>query len=501
MSDPIDLGALTCDDAFFLESPSQRRTVFSAKPSRAVFTRPEARETSLRDAIYEVIEGTRNKLFVCSFLLDDPGLLERLCRKADELRGGVYVVTSLKDDWIHDELSESESDEPGPSKHQVEPLVRAGAQVRGCPSAHAKFIVADDREAVVSTANFDQRGLTVTGEAGLRITELAEVIRLARFFSRLWTERCDLELPFDPSGRFMVRSTRPSTIKTCAPTLPVDADKGVIWTDRGETLIADRFAAIARTPQRELLLATWSARDLERLADVVLQPIEEAIRRGVAVRVLARARNPDAGGRSALRRLLQLGAEVRGDRTNHAKFIIADRSRGLLFSANIEPVTGFLGGIEVGAGITGAEALSCSAYFDEAFSGPGSLALVDRPTTRDLATRMRARFSTPWPLDPMLEVSCPDEVWNRLDDARRGGPALYRQNGKAIHLLVGSGEFELTTDRDVGYVLSARKRPSTVTTARLLTEWLQERTSPADRRGFCTCAVARARRAEVTGSE
>ncbi len=486
MLDPIDIGGLRVADGFFLggtESPTPMP--LRGPHGRTVFTRP-GRDASLRDALFDLVDSATRTLFVCSFLLDDPGLIDRLRRKADELRGGVYVVTALKDEWLASAFAEPDGEHPTATKHLVEPLVAAGVQVRGCENAHAKFAIADGREAIISTANFDQRGLMETGEVGVRLSSPDEVLRLCRFFSRLWLSRCELEMPHDPSERFTVRKTKAPPQSPAVPIGEPSSAERLIWTDGREHLIADAVKETADAAQRGLVVCTYDVRGLDKLADQVIAPLERAVQRGVRVRLLTRIRNPRRSTRESLRRLAAIGVEIRGDSTNHAKFIIADRRRGAMFSANLDAEHGITSGIEVGVTVGGDEASGLCGYFDEAFHDHRSALFVDGPTHGDLDRQLRARFRRPWGAEQDLSVRCDRKAWESFRAAASlGEPVLYRSSNELLTLFAAAETFLVKTAEGTMTRMPRGKGHGVArSSAAVLDQWMSDRNVTEDARGI-----------------
>jgi len=493
MYDLIDIGTLRVADGFFLASTESMTPMpLRAPRGNTVFTRP-GMEASLRDALYDLVDSATRKLFVCSFLLDDQGLIERLCRKADQLRGGVYVVTAIKDEWLTKAFADPDEAQLKPTKHLIEPLVAAGAQVRGCESAHAKFAVADDREVIISTANFDQRGLLHTGEAGVRLSSPDEVLRLSRFFSRLWLSRSELEMPHDPSDRFTVRNTKRPAHPPVVPAADATIPGRVIWTDGKEHQIAETIARTADAAMRELVVCTYDVRGLDRLTDLVVAPFDRAVQRGVRVRLLTRIRNPRRSTRESLRILAAIGVEIRGDSTNHAKFIIADRKCGALFSANLDAEHGITSGIEVGVTVNGDDAGSLCGYFDEAFHDHRSAPFVDRPTHGDIDRQLRARFRRPWASDQALTVQCDRKTWESFrESVTRGEPVLYQSSDDKLSLIASSETFEVNSSTST---MTHLPRGKGVTAGRssgqLLDQWMSARDGEDAVRGIFSGGIQR----------
>jgi len=110
-------------------------------------------------------------------------------------------------------LAETEPDDsPGAADKRAhhkrfEDMTRRGIAVRGHEDFHAKFIVTDDRLALVCRANLETRAFDTTGENGAVVTELAYTDRLGQFFARLWSS-CTFQMA--PGDAYSVQSRKPS---------------------------------------------------------------------------------------------------------------------------------------------------------------------------------------------------------------------------------------------------------------------------------------------------
>jgi phosphatidylserine/phosphatidylglycerophosphate/cardiolipin synthase-like enzyme len=116
---------------------------------RHVFTYPGS-ERTIKEAALELVREARSKIFVASFLLGEPELLDVLFAAAGRLCGGVYVVSEPSDRSLRQRLAELEEESDPDAAAQTHKknfaeLARHGIAVRGRPDCHAKFIVTDDR--------------------------------------------------------------------------------------------------------------------------------------------------------------------------------------------------------------------------------------------------------------------------------------------------------------------------------------------------------------------
>lgn len=491
MTDRLDLGALAHDQGYFLtREPKRARAPYAPAPGggrnssagayRHVVTYPES-PCTIKEAALELIASARHKVFVASFLLGETDLLRALFEAADRLRGGVYVISELSDRSLWSKLTEL-LDLPDPDaakqahKKYFAELTRRGVAVRGRPDCHAKFLVVDDRAALVSSANLDTNGLNSTGENGAVVRDPAEVDRLARFFTRLW-DSCAYEMPAGSAG-YSVRQIAPaeSRCRVPVPALPSSpaetARAGVIWTHDGEQLILGHLHDVIARARTSLILATFSLQGMTERPGILLDPLAKAMREhSLQVWLLCRGRNHPVSQRRDAAALVDLGVRVFADSKNHAKGAIADERHGALFSANFDADHGLLNGVETGARLDGEAALTQAVdYFGHAMAH-ADLEFVRHPTQRQLDRRFAGRWHTPWKGESRMRVSAPDAVWGRFAEAVRRPPVLYE--------LGLGGKISLYADRS-RWSLSA---PATADGAHRLTEATTPSAPPAaDRR-------------------
>jgi phosphatidylserine/phosphatidylglycerophosphate/cardiolipin synthase-like enzyme len=519
MTDRLDLGTLVHDEGYFLvREPKAVRESYAPDAGRSgndsgyrhVLTYPASPRT-IKEAVLELVRSARHKVFVASYLLGETELLQALFDAADRLRGGVYVVSELSEQSLRRKLAEL-LDAPDPDaatqthkKHFAE-LTRRGVAVRGRPDCHAKFLVVDDRAALVSSANLDTNGLNSIGENGALITDRAEVDRLARFFTRLW-DSCAYEMPTGSAG-YSVRQHAPaaSRCRVPVPTAPVpalSAGTGVIWTHDSERLILGHLHDVIARARTSLILATYSLQGMTERPDILLDPLAKAMREhSLHVRLLCRGRNHPVSQRRDAAALADLGVRVFADSTNHAKGVIADEQYGALFSANFDAEHGLLNGIETGTRLDGEAALTQAVdYFGHAMTH-ADLEFVRRPTQRQLDQRLAAWWRTSWKGEPHVLVTAPDAVWSRFAEAVREPPVLYElELGGSVSLYAGRSRWSLSAPSGARGVRQLDNPPPAVgapggkAPARdLLEGWMPFRREPPDKRlkrGFFPATVER----------
>lgn len=503
MPDQIDLSGRVVPGAYFLRHPAApRRTPFGpdpaagATPYRHCFTYAGGGST-IRAELLDLIDGARTKVFVAAPYLGDPGVLDALGRAADRLRGGVYVVAALDKKGLDQALdADGLTDKEKQRQFRVLlELPRSGIWVRGFPGLHAKFVVVDDRVALVSSANLVTRSFDQVGENGVVVTGSDEVRPLARFFARMW-QRSPYDLPPDRHDTSVGDNT--DIRSTITPPAPPSDGPGPIWTwPDSEHHIAETLVRTCDGAEHHLVLSTWSIANMthglragtER-PKLLFEPVRQAIERGVRVRMLMRGRNAVRSSREEAAAFADIGVEIVLDRLTHAKAVIADGARGALFSANFATDHGLIGGIEMGVRLDNTSALTEAArYFDHVMS-EADLRFVRDPTLGILAASLYANSFTPWSGPDAAEVRCDDADWQHL--ATQPGAVLWeRPAGRPLTLYCGPDSWTATTAGDRMTLTPGRRGDEPA--GDRLTRWLESRSRAAESasHGLCPATLVR----------
>lgn len=154
---------------------------------RLVWTGPEARESTARDtalAVRELFEGARRNVIVGGYTFDRPDILAPL--HAAMRDRGVSVVMFLDIDGVAATAAQADAHATamidrffrevwtfGAPKPDVYYDPRTATPGRPWASLHAKCIVVDDARALLTSANFTDRGQSRNIEAGVWIEDRA----------------------------------------------------------------------------------------------------------------------------------------------------------------------------------------------------------------------------------------------------------------------------------------------------------------------------------------
>ncbi len=456
MSDTIDVGAVKASEGFFLlreheHSPWQTRPD-SADGWRFCSTFRES-APDLRNAVFDLIRKAKRKVFITSFILGDDELIDLLAATARRLTGGVYVISGLNERSLRagleeladrDERNEEITRKVEAEKKRFVSLTNNGVAVRGHDNCHAKFVVVDDEVAWVGSANLETRAFTRVGEVGVVLDDPQSVVRLARFFARMWLADCKYELPAFIDGYQIVERPDAPPVDFSVPNSVGDGRAEVVWTDSasGSADEANLYLSlrdVIRRARRHLLLSSFNLNQMQERPDLVLKPVAEAIERGVRVRLLVRALNDRDRHRRDAGLFHALGVEVLADDANHAKAAIADDTYGLLFSANFDAVHGLLAGsgVEVGARLDGTPALAQLADYSRHALACATRSYVPEPTGRQLSVGLSETMPR-WQMGQEMAVACSAELWRDFCQEARRFPVLWSQRKtQPVELLAG----------------------------------------------------------------
>jgi phosphatidylserine/phosphatidylglycerophosphate/cardiolipin synthase-like enzyme len=457
----LDLGARPVRGGFFLRRRSGPPDPFvpapeagSGEPYRHCFTYWGSEHT-IQPAVLDLIAGAKRKVFLASFLIGDDALHDALVAAAQRLVGGVYVITQLDDRRLRRGLADL-GQNPGVGlqsvKKRFDQMTTQGIYVRGHPSCHAKFLVVDDRRALVSSANLMTDAFVRTGENGVVVTDPGEAERLARWFARLWHQRCRREaLPGRSySLKKVVRDASPGGERRVTVPPPVlDGRAEIVWTDGddGEQHILATIHDVLDRAQREVLLATFSLVGMRRDRGLLLDRIVAAVDRGARVRLLVRPRRDRDDHVADIAALAAAGVEVHGDTETHMKGVIADGRHGALFSANFDSEHGLTTGVEAGVRLDGTPALGEARRLFAHALDQATLSYALDPTHEELSRGLDVDGGVAWPLDRDVHAVATPEHRARFARAAREGPVLFTEpTPDRVTLHAGRTRWHLVAD-------------------------------------------------------
>ncbi|MEV0129609.1 phosphatidylserine/phosphatidylglycerophosphate/cardiolipin synthase family protein [Dactylosporangium sp. NPDC050688] len=437
--------------------------------------------STTRADVLDLIDGAREKVFVASYFIGDEDLREALCRAAARLRGGVYVISAMTERDLEraiNEVGEHRQVDEKIERKRFEELTRHGIAVRAYEGCHAKFVVVDDRRALVSSANLTTDGLDITGENGVVIDDPADAAAVARLFATLWHgANYEVAMTGVPDVRRRTAAGPPVTLPEPA------TETGPIWTLHQQHHILDTIHSVIASAETSLVLATFSLDGLTGRPDLLVDPLRAAIDRAVDVRLLLRGRNNIQRHVTDAATLHELGVRLYPCRRNHAKGVIADGRRGALFSANFDATHGLVSDVELGMRLDGTAALAeALRYFEHAIAERDLDYVVDPPAAL-LAEHLHAHQLRRWPLGAELTLTGPPPELTT-------GPVLFTGSKDRLTLYAGRRSWNLVPDGDAYRLKPAEA--SRRSASERLSSWLTDRGDPPEPRGICPARLVAA---------
>lgn len=320
-----------------------------------VFTDDRVRAPHVRESILALIRSARDRVFFSSFLFADSAIVEALVEAAERLRGGVYVLTALErglradlsDLGELDRRAEIEQARREQHTEHLRRLARAGVWLRGA-ECHAKFCVIDDKRAVVTSANATPEAYERNPENGLVIRERDACREIGRLFAHVFLTAFTHEST--PGDELDVRKAGARVVRPWRPLRPFRSLTPIATIDGAERSLLRRTLDVIEGAKEELVVASYSLVAIEK--HPVGRALREALTRGVRVAMLLRPRNANEPQRAACTWLFDgIPTDrwcLRGHEFTHAKAIVADRRRAVIWTGNLDGEKGYESGVELG---------------------------------------------------------------------------------------------------------------------------------------------------------
>ena len=304
---------------------------------------------ALKEEILALIRNTQSVLKICSFILTDREIFEKLLERAKSCQIAIFILTQLDNSKLINTslLTEEEFVEQTNATHlsYIKTLYDNGAHVRASDSAHAKFIISDREIGFIMSANITTPSLTFNTESGVHI-DSKDVESLDNLFDVIF-QKGTLYRQYISSSRKAKGFVVQTDITIKKEWLPESAESRIRYSYEELTHnLYEEIIALIKTAKEYLYISTYSIVKLENLPEFVTE-IKNARIRGVNIFIFCRGMNYRPDHLAGSKILAKLGCEIYADIYNHSKGII-NESKGLLFTANIDGSHGLKNGFEVG---------------------------------------------------------------------------------------------------------------------------------------------------------
>lgn len=312
----------------------------------------------LTDRILGIIKSAKRYIKLSSFIMEDYKVVSELCEVAASGKVAVFVISNRNNkesDEFKSTFTVKEGSE-GIHTHQMflQSLYYSGAHVRLLQNLHAKFIIADENDGILMSANIASNSLMRNTETGISLSG---------------TDLKDLELIFDTMYNYadivqFVKSDSSDVTKISVKKLPNEIFNGIKGNVKltaiskydtnlslcKQTNLYDAIVDIINDSQSFVYIVSWVFKDKHNKLFRLRKSITNAIKRGVKITLLYN--DSMSPFNKSLQDLFILdmgskGCDAYAITNNHSKCILSEKA-GLLFTANIDGNNGLLEGFEVG---------------------------------------------------------------------------------------------------------------------------------------------------------
>ncbi|WP_158848508.1 phospholipase D-like domain-containing protein [Algibacter sp. L1A34] len=305
----------------------------------------------IKNHIIKLIRNAVKVIKLCSFIISDEEIAFELLEKCKNTDVAVFLLTQLDDKKFNfDFLPEEVSTEEG-KEHMsiITKLYGLGAHVRAATSAHAKFIVCDNWDALIMSANITSPSLNTNPETGVILKKEKAYRELDKLFDILFQKGTEY-VGFTTSGKKQLISSRSTNITKETLDLVDESSIKFTWGKLNNSLY-ESIVELIKKANSDIFISTYSVVSLDKIPELV-EELTNAIDRGLAIKLFCRAMNHRKDHLDSCLKLKQIGIEIYGDYFNHSKGIYSN-DKGILFTANIDGNHGLINGFEVGAIIQG----------------------------------------------------------------------------------------------------------------------------------------------------
>jgi len=346
---------------------------------------------AILQTMVDMITSAEHSVFLFNWMLNHPEIEKSLVAAANRLNGRVHVLTTLGTS-IFSRYSDEEQAEK--DLERLQNLAGNGVYIRLHPESHAKFLIVDD-ELLITSANIVKTSLEKNIETGIRVNDADTVTSLRTFFSHLWLHEANQHIRPSKNDPRLGNPWSQSS----APDAPV-ASANAIWTlsNRRMSLVKAIIDTI-KSAKKTLRISTYALSNAESgIGKQVVDELVKASEKGVDLTILYHATDKAIGrppreheAVGFLRLMSCNGVSMRGHPDLHAKHVIADNTKGILFTANLDGSHGLNTGIEVGVHLSKEASQHLAEWHDNLFDS-FPFELVYSPTSTVLANRQGTKL-------------------------------------------------------------------------------------------------------------
>ena len=304
---------------------------------------------SLKETIIDMIRNAEKNIKLCSFIISDAEIYSELIEILKTKNIAVFIITQLDNTKLSASMKIEELSDNFYQKHidYVSQLYTYGAHVRAAISAHAKFILVDNKKGLIMSSNITEPSLNTNPESGIEIQEIESIENFNKLFDIIYQHGTEYTKFKTASKDKQFIVSRNIDLKTQWIENLSDSRLKFTWGENLKSLYEEIIHQISSaTFDSQILISTYSVVGLDLIPEFV-SSVQQFISNGGKIILFCRGMNYRPDHLMNCQILSKLGVEIYGDNFNHSKGIISG-GLGLIFTANIDGHHGLTNGFEVG---------------------------------------------------------------------------------------------------------------------------------------------------------
>lgn len=320
----------------------------------------------LTKAIKKAIEGARHYIKLSSFLMQDYGIVEAIRKKSEEGRAAIFILSNKKDKESEEYVEAIKANgnninrQVGFDNHQkfLKELFYSGIHVRLLDDLHAKFIICDRNYSILMSANIAPNSLHKNVETGIELGK-EDTASLEKVFDVMYNHADIVKFQGSLSKDVTIRinnKLRPDILESLGGNLrlTVGSKQNTNLSLCHINTIYNSIIHIINNAKEYLYISTWHFKIKDGTLSEFMEALKKACNRHVDIYIYTNTDTPTpsvALSKTNLRQFRTWGCKTYGDGLNHSKCVLSE-SEGIIFTANIDCVSGMSSGFEVGCMLT-----------------------------------------------------------------------------------------------------------------------------------------------------
>jgi hypothetical protein len=229
----------------------------------------------------------------------------------------------------------------------ISKLYSNGAHIRAATKAHAKFLIIDDNEALVMSANITTPSLNDNPESGVYVLHKESLKSLISLFDIIYQYGTEYTKFKSASKNKQFVVSREISLKKDWLNHIDNYNIKYTWANENQSLYSEIINLINNGDvNSEIIISTYSVVGLDNIPEFT-ESIKKYINKGGEVLLFCRGMNYRSDHLNNCTKLSKIGVKIFGDVYNHSKGIISNK-KGFIFTANIDGNHGLTNGFEIG---------------------------------------------------------------------------------------------------------------------------------------------------------